>query len=182
MASRPVKNSSRLRHWESSEYALATTSGSRVFHAFSAAFTFARAVSSVKGGKIGVITVWGVPAEDLFTVISHLPCVFPCCQFIANLLEELWRPAGQCPINAVVPHAIELNPRVSRTQSQSSSGSGAPCDRTCRCCASVLRKPLRIASHGRSVSSTVAVSASPEAAKSYGAMVGESLPTFPSPF
>ncbi len=85
MASRPVKNSSRLRHWQSSEYALATTSGLRVFHAFSAACTFARADSSVKGGKIGVVTVSGVPAKDLFIVISHIPCVLLCCQFIANL-------------------------------------------------------------------------------------------------
>src|SRR5215472_8435472 len=53
ISARPVKNSSRLRQAESSEYAPATRSGSRVFHASSAAWTFCRAVSSVKGGSGG---------------------------------------------------------------------------------------------------------------------------------
>src|SRR3954468_4605957 len=53
MASRPVKNSSRLRQSESSVYAIATRSGSRVFHASSAACTLRRAVSSVNGGTGG---------------------------------------------------------------------------------------------------------------------------------
>src|SRR4051794_20191587 len=57
IASRPVKNSSRLRHCESSVYAAATRSGSRVFQASSAAWTFWRAVSSVKGGTGGLIGV-----------------------------------------------------------------------------------------------------------------------------
>jgi hypothetical protein len=53
ISSRPLKNSSRLRQWESSVYAAATRSGSRVFHASSAACTFWRAVSSVNGGTGG---------------------------------------------------------------------------------------------------------------------------------
>src|SRR5215472_17672899 len=46
-------NRSRLRHTESSVYASATRSGSRVFQASSAAWTFWRAVSSVNGGNGG---------------------------------------------------------------------------------------------------------------------------------
>src|SRR5215470_245663 len=53
ISARPAKNSSRLRQTESSEYAPATRSGSRVFQASSAAWTFCRAVSSVKGGNGG---------------------------------------------------------------------------------------------------------------------------------
>src|SRR5215469_9412472 len=53
ISARPAKNSSRLRQTESSEYAPATRSGSRVFQASSAAWTFCRAVSSVKGGSGG---------------------------------------------------------------------------------------------------------------------------------
>ena len=52
ISSRPCKNSSRLRHSESSVYASATRSGSRVFHASCAARTFAAAVSAVKGGRM----------------------------------------------------------------------------------------------------------------------------------
>src|SRR6185436_5830271 len=51
--SRPVKNWSRLRQAESTLYAPATRSGSRVFHASSAAWTFLAAVSAVKGGNGG---------------------------------------------------------------------------------------------------------------------------------
>ena len=54
MAGRPTKNSSRLRQSESSLHAAATRSGSREFHASSAAWTLARAVSSVKGGRMSV--------------------------------------------------------------------------------------------------------------------------------
>src|SRR4051812_47645167 len=46
-------NVSRLRHTESSVYASATRSGSRVFQASSAAWTFVSAVSRVKGGNGG---------------------------------------------------------------------------------------------------------------------------------
>jgi hypothetical protein len=53
ISARPVTNSSRLRHTESSVYAPATRSGSRVFQASSAAWTFCRAVSSVNGGSGG---------------------------------------------------------------------------------------------------------------------------------
>jgi hypothetical protein len=42
----------RFRHSESCVYACVTISGSRLFHAFSAALTLARAVSSVNGGVI----------------------------------------------------------------------------------------------------------------------------------
>ena len=42
----------RLRHSESGEYASATRSGSREFHASSAIWTFPVAVSRVKGGTI----------------------------------------------------------------------------------------------------------------------------------
>jgi hypothetical protein len=56
IASRPSKNSSRFRHFESTVYASATRSGSRVFQASSAACTFWRAVSSVKGGTGGLIS------------------------------------------------------------------------------------------------------------------------------
>src|SRR5208282_5070588 len=45
----------RLRHCESSVYACATISGLRVFHASCAALTLASAVSSVNGGRIGVL-------------------------------------------------------------------------------------------------------------------------------
>jgi hypothetical protein len=48
-------NSARLRHSESGVYASATRSGSRVFHAISAAWTFWSAVSSVKGGSGGLV-------------------------------------------------------------------------------------------------------------------------------
>jgi hypothetical protein len=54
ISARPVTNSSRLRHTESSVYAPATRSGSRVFQASSAAWTFCRAVSSVNGGGRGL--------------------------------------------------------------------------------------------------------------------------------
>src|SRR5680860_1546076 len=47
-------NSWRLRHSESSVYAIDTRSGSRVFQASSAAFTLARAVSSLNGGRMSV--------------------------------------------------------------------------------------------------------------------------------
>src|SRR4051794_9139262 len=53
MASLPTTCSSRFRHSESSVYAAATRSGSRAFHASSAACTFWRAVSSVNGGTGG---------------------------------------------------------------------------------------------------------------------------------
>src|SRR5260370_34110736 len=59
MAWWPVKNSVRLRHSESSVYACATISGSRLFQAFSAALTLARAVSREKGGAIHTPAVVG---------------------------------------------------------------------------------------------------------------------------
>ena len=49
ISSRPVTNVSRLRQTESTVYAAATRSGSRVFQASSAAWTFCVAVSSVNG-------------------------------------------------------------------------------------------------------------------------------------
>src|SRR5215210_4394520 len=53
IASLPSKNSSRLRHLESSVYARDTFSGSRVFQASWAALTFCLAVSSLNGGTGG---------------------------------------------------------------------------------------------------------------------------------
>src|SRR3954470_10237357 len=53
ISARPVTNSSRLRHCESTVYAAATRSGSRVFQASSAACTLARAPSSSNGGNGG---------------------------------------------------------------------------------------------------------------------------------
>src|ERR1700678_2388264 len=50
----PATNSSRLRQTESSLAAPATRSGSRVFHASSAACTFCLAVCSVNGGNGGL--------------------------------------------------------------------------------------------------------------------------------
>src|SRR5262249_44092138 len=57
MASLPEKNSERLRHSESGVYASATRSGSRVFHASSAACTFCFAVSKVNGGSGGFVSI-----------------------------------------------------------------------------------------------------------------------------
>src|SRR5215213_3958290 len=54
ISSRPSKNSSRLRHLESSVYASDTFSGLRVFHASWAIFTFCLAVSSSNGGSGGL--------------------------------------------------------------------------------------------------------------------------------
>jgi hypothetical protein len=54
IASRPLKNSSRLRHSESSVLARETFSGSYVFHASSAALTLCLAVSSLNGGTGGL--------------------------------------------------------------------------------------------------------------------------------
>ena len=48
-------NSERFRHTESAVYAPATRSGSRVFHAASAASTFCRAEASSNGGTGGRI-------------------------------------------------------------------------------------------------------------------------------
>jgi len=50
MAGRPEKNSARLRHALSTVYASETRSGSREFHASSAARAFCAAVSRVNGG------------------------------------------------------------------------------------------------------------------------------------
>src|SRR4028119_2474315 len=55
MASRPSKNSSRLRHFESSAQASATLSGSRVFQPSWAALTFCLAVPSSNGGTGGLV-------------------------------------------------------------------------------------------------------------------------------
>src|SRR5215208_5556825 len=60
ISSRPSKNSSRLRHFESSVYASDTFSGSRVFHASWATLTFCLALSSSKGGT-GGRTSWFSP-------------------------------------------------------------------------------------------------------------------------
>jgi len=49
-------NSDRFRHRLSIEYARLTRSGSRVFHASSAARTFKVAVSRVNGGVMGLVT------------------------------------------------------------------------------------------------------------------------------
>src|SRR5690606_27688859 len=57
MAALPSMNSDRLRHTESSVYARATRRGSRVFHASSAALTFARAAASSNGGSGGFCSV-----------------------------------------------------------------------------------------------------------------------------
>src|SRR6202789_477555 len=54
MASRPCKNSARLRHRLSVVYASATRAGSRVFHASSAMRAFCAAVSEVNGGRGGL--------------------------------------------------------------------------------------------------------------------------------
>src|SRR5438067_266254 len=61
MASRPWKNSSRLRHSESSLYASATRSGSQLFQASSAACTFLRADSTSNGGRMSVGLAIAVP-------------------------------------------------------------------------------------------------------------------------
>jgi hypothetical protein len=53
MASRPTRNSERLRQTLSVVYARATWDGSRVFQASSALRTFSTAVSKVKGGSGG---------------------------------------------------------------------------------------------------------------------------------
>jgi hypothetical protein len=53
ISARPVMNSFRLRQAESSLYAPATRSGSRVFHASSAAWTFCRAVNPRQNGGSG---------------------------------------------------------------------------------------------------------------------------------
>jgi hypothetical protein len=53
MAGRPEKNSARLRHALSAVYASDTRSGSREFHASSAARAFWAAVSRVNGGYGG---------------------------------------------------------------------------------------------------------------------------------
>src|SRR5689334_24247924 len=53
MAGRPEKNSARLRHALSTVYASDTRSGSREFHASSAARAFCAAVSRVNGGNGG---------------------------------------------------------------------------------------------------------------------------------
>src|SRR6266849_4821053 len=53
MASRPCRNSERLRQRLSVVYASATRAGSRVFHASSAIRAFCAAVSAVKGGSGG---------------------------------------------------------------------------------------------------------------------------------
>src|SRR5215475_6693002 len=53
MASRPCRNSARLRHRLSTVYASATRAGSRVFQASSAMRAFCAAVSAVKGGSGG---------------------------------------------------------------------------------------------------------------------------------
>src|SRR5689334_6840340 len=50
ISARPLKNSHRLRHSESSVYASATRSESLEFQASSAAFTLIRADSAVNGG------------------------------------------------------------------------------------------------------------------------------------
>src|SRR6267142_1648312 len=56
MASRPVRNSERLRQTESTVYASATRCGSRVFQASSARRTFWTAVWASKGGPVRVAT------------------------------------------------------------------------------------------------------------------------------
>src|SRR5580704_6701337 len=53
ICSRPLGNSARLRQRESTEYARATFSGSRVFQPSSARRTFCTAVSAVNGGRGG---------------------------------------------------------------------------------------------------------------------------------
>src|SRR5690349_19449887 len=53
MAGRPAKNSARLRHALSTVYASETRSGSREFHASSAARALYAAVSRVNGGNGG---------------------------------------------------------------------------------------------------------------------------------
>src|SRR6185312_14497007 len=57
ISARPLTNSARLRQRLSSVYARATRSGSRVFHASSAARTFCAAVSAVKGGRGGRLDI-----------------------------------------------------------------------------------------------------------------------------
>src|SRR4051794_25431620 len=57
MFSRPLTNSERFRHRESSVYAIATLPGSREFQPSSASLTFSIALSRVNGGKGGRVVV-----------------------------------------------------------------------------------------------------------------------------
>ena len=61
IAGRPVKKASRLRQAESTVYAPATRSGSRVFQASSAACTLVRALSRSNGGSGGRSVMYGLP-------------------------------------------------------------------------------------------------------------------------
>src|SRR5215212_7472772 len=66
MASRPSRNSSRLRHFESGVYASDTFSGSRLFQASWAILTFCRALSSLKGGTGGLISCFSSSGCKLY--------------------------------------------------------------------------------------------------------------------
>ena len=63
IAARPVMKVSRLRQTESTVYAPATRSGSRVFQASSAACTLARALSRSNGGSGGRSVMGGLLAD-----------------------------------------------------------------------------------------------------------------------
>src|SRR5262245_15880169 len=73
MASRPLKKLSRLRQTESTVYAPATRSGSRVFHASSAAWTFLIAASRSNGGSGGRSVI----AFSLMTNTHQRPLLAP---------------------------------------------------------------------------------------------------------
>src|SRR6266849_2380951 len=66
MASRPWKNSARLRQRLSTVYASATRAGSRAFHASSAMRVFCAAVSAVKGGSGGRSIGWSLNSVQTF--------------------------------------------------------------------------------------------------------------------
>jgi len=64
IAGRPVKKELRFRQAESTEYAPATRSGSRVFQASSAACTLIRALSRSNGGSGGRSGMAGLLADS----------------------------------------------------------------------------------------------------------------------
>ena len=85
MDSRPWRNSSRLRHTESSVEASDTFSGSRVFQASCAALTFCLADASSNGGSGGQIC-WSVfsPPVCLLPIPPQTRRPYPAAYFVSR--------------------------------------------------------------------------------------------------
>src|SRR5690349_20127431 len=113
ISARPARKRSRLRQTESGEYAAATRSGSRVFHASSAAWTFAAALAASKGGNGG-------------RVMSPPPGVEASRIILAGLGHHVGRHRGGLTLTRPRENTIKAVTSVSSSSTPTSSDQFGP--------------------------------------------------------